>query len=124
MTNQNKRVVVLVEDDLSVLRSLRRLITAEGFEVRSFDRPGEVLGSQIPVCDACLLVDVHLPEMNGVELCEKLAASGCRLPAIMITAHQDGATRELTSRADPVAVLYKPFSRDSLLKALSNAFAR
>ena len=114
----------MVEDDLSVLRALRRLVTGAGFEVRAFDKPREVLGTQIPDCDACLLVDVHLPEMNGVELCEKLAASGCRLPAIMITADLDAATRQLASRADPVAVLYKPFSREALLKALSDAFAR
>ena len=123
MASQNKRVVILVEDDLSVLRALRRLMIAAGFEVRAYDKPCEVLGTQIPQCDACLIVDVHLPEMNGVELCEKLAASGCRLPAIMMTAHIDAPTRQLTARAHPIAVLYKPFGRDALLKALSDAFA-
>lgn len=124
VASQNKRMVILVEDDLSVLRALRRLMVGAGFEVRAFDRPCEVLGTEIPDCDACLLVDIHLPEMTGVELCERLAASGCRLPAIMITADLDSATRRLASQADPVAVLYKPFSRDALLKALSEAFAR
>ena len=124
VASQSKRTVILVEDDVSVLRALRRLMMGAGFEVRAFDRPCEVLGTEIPNCDACLLVDVHLPEMNGVELCEKLAACGCRLPAIMITADLDAGTRQLANRNDPVAVLYKPFSRDALLKALSDAFAR
>jgi two-component system response regulator FixJ len=94
-----------------------------GFEVRAFDGPRAVLASDIPKTDACLMVDVHLPEMNGVELCAALAAAGHRLPVIMITGHVDKATRELARRADPVAILFKPFSRGSLLAALSKAFA-
>jgi FixJ family two-component response regulator len=122
LVSESKRVVILVEDDLSVLRALRRLMVSAGFEARTFARPGALLGSDIPTTDACLVVDVHLPEMTGVELCEALAASGHRLPAIMITGHVDEATRELARRADPVAILFKPFTRESLLAALSKAF--
>ena len=114
--------MILVEDDPSVLGALRRLMVSLGFEVRAFDGPQAVLASDIPTTDACLVVDVHLPEMTGVELCEALAASGHRLPAIMITGHIDEATRELAERVNPVAILFKPFSRESLLAALSKAF--
>ncbi len=89
----------------------------------TFARPRALLESDIPKTDACLVVDVHLPEMTGVELCEALAASGCQLPAILITGHVDETTRKLTRRADPVAILFKPFSRELLLAALSKAFA-
>ncbi len=89
----------------------------------AFDRPDAVLDSELPKANACLVVDVHLPEMNGVQLCETLAASGCRLPVIMITGHVDQATRELVQRAKAVAVLFKPFTRDSLLEAISEALA-
>jgi FixJ family two-component response regulator len=116
-----KPALILVEDDSSVLRALRRLMLSAGFQVMAFDRPRAVLDSELPETDACLIVDVHLPEMNGVQLCETLAASGCRLPVIMITGHLDETTRELTHRAKAVAVLFKPFTRDALLEAISYA---
>jgi len=123
LTTGTKPALILVEDDPSVLRALRRLMISAGFQVLTFDRPHAVLDSELPKTEACLIVDVHLPEMNGALLCETLAASGCRLPVIMITGHLDHATRELTQRAKATAVLFKPFSRDSLLAAISEAFA-
>jgi CheY-like chemotaxis protein len=123
LTTGTKSVLILVEDDLSVLRALRRLMISAGFRVIAFDRPRAVLDSELPKTDACLVVDVHLPEMNGVQLCERLAAAGCRLPVIMMTGHIDPATRELVCRAKIVAILFKPFTRDSLLGAISEALA-
>jgi len=116
-------VVILIEDDPSVLRSLRRVISAAGFAVQTFDRPSALLKSDLPKSDACLVVDVHLPEMNGIELCETLAASGRLLPVILITGHIDDGTREMTKRAHPVAVLFKPFGRDLLLDSISKALS-
>src|ERR1700731_5266241 len=92
---ETKPALILVEDDLSVLRALRRLMLSAGFKVMAFDRPCAVLDSELPKTDACLIVDVHLPEMNGVQLCETLVATGCRLPGIMITGRLDEAPREL-----------------------------
>lgn len=89
----------------------------------AFDCPRAILDSELSKTDACLVVDVHLPGMNGVQLCETLAASGCQLPVIMMTGHLDQATLELTQRAKVVAVLFKPFTRDSLLEAISEALA-
>ena len=123
MVSETKPALILVEDDLSVLRAMRRLMLSAGFRVIAFDRPRAVLEGELPKTGACLIVDVHLPEMNGVQLCETLAASGCRLPVIMITGHIDEGTRELVGRATTVAVLFKPFTRDSLLEAISKAFA-
>jgi len=123
LTTGTKAALILVEDDSSVLRALRRLMLSAGFRVMAFDRPRAVLDSDLPKTDACLLVDVHLPEMNGVQLCETLAASGCQLPVIMMTGHLDHATRELTQRAKAITVLFKPFTRDSLLEAISEALA-
>lgn len=123
MATGTKPALVLVEDDSSVLRALRRLMLSAGFRVIAFDCPRAVLDSKLPKTDACLIVDVHLPGMNGVELCETLAASGCQLPVIMMTGHLDQATLELTQRAKVSAVLFKPFTRDSLLEAISEALA-
>jgi len=99
------------------------LMLSAGFRVMAFDRPRAVLDSELPKSDACLVVDVHLPEMNGVQLCETLVATGCQLPVIMITGHIDPATRELVHRAKAVAVLFKPFTRASLLEAIAAALA-
>jgi len=116
-----KPVAIVIDDDPSMLRALRRLISGAGFEVRTFDRPSDLLRAELPGERACLIVDVHLPEMNGVELCERLTASGCKLPVIMITAHSDDETRALAGTAHPVACLVKPFPRDQLVHALNDA---
>ena len=116
-----KPVAIVIDDDPSMLRALRRLISGAGFEVRTFDRPSELLKSELPGTGACLIVDVDLPEMNGVQLCEKLVAGGCELPVIMITAHGDDETRALVGTANPVAFLVKPFPRHRLVDALNHA---
>jgi PleD family two-component response regulator len=77
--------VVVVDDDLSVLRALSRLIQTAGFRVLSFDRPSALLTSAIPTANACLVVDMNFPEMSGTELCSALAALGRGLPAVLIT---------------------------------------
>jgi FixJ family two-component response regulator len=123
LTNGTKPFLILVEDDSSVLRAMRRMMLSAGFQVMAFDRPRAVLDIELPKTDACLVVDVHLPEMNGVQLCESLAASGCHLPIIMITGNIDQATRELVQRAKAVAVLFKPFTRASVLEAIAVALA-
>lgn len=119
-----KPIIIVIDDDPSILRALRRLISGAGFDVRTFDRPSTLLNSDLPKIDACLIVDLHLPEMNGVELCGMLAASGCRLPVIMITAHTDEETRRLADDAHPVALLMKPFGRDLLVNTIETALER
>ena len=114
----NKPVVILVEDDPSVRRALRRLLEISGFQVRAFDRPSALQATSIPDSNACLIFDVHLPEITGVELYQALTASGCHLPLILITGHVDDSTRELTQRVETIAVLLKPFSHHSLLAAI------
>jgi two-component system response regulator FixJ len=116
-----KSVVLVVDDDSSVLRALRRLISGAGFEVRTFERPSAILNCDLPKSDACLVVDVHLPEMNGVELCETLAASGCMLPVILMTGHADTQTQRLARSAHPVAFLTKPFGREALVSSIQSA---
>jgi FixJ family two-component response regulator len=121
--SKNKPIVILVEDDASVLRALARLMESAGFEVRAFDCPSSLRAADMPTQNACLVLDVHLPEMSGVALYRKLAGAGSRLPLILITAHIDPAADALIESVDPIAVLRKPFSRESLLVALREAFA-
>jgi len=114
-------IIIVIDDDPSILRALRRLVSGAGFEVWTFDRPSALLKSDIPKTGACLIVDIDLPEMNGVELCATLAASGCKLPVILITAHTDDETRRLADGAHPVALLIKPFGRDLLVNSIQSA---
>jgi len=119
------RTVLIVEDDPSVLRSLGRLVRSAGFVVRTFESPGALLRSDIPKTAACLVVDVNLPEMSGVDLCDVLAATGRSLPAILITGHADDPkTESLIRRATAVAILYKPFGAALLFKAILTALSK
>lgn len=115
---EDKTEVILVEDDPSVLRALRRLLEFSGFKVRAFGRPSALQAEAIPASNVCLIFDVDLPEMTGVELYQALSAAGCHSPLILITAHIDEATRAMAERVPAAAVLIKPFTRDSLLAAI------
>ena len=115
--------VVVVDDDPSVLRALSRLIQTAGFTVLAFDRPSALLGSAIPSANACMVVDIGLPEMTGSELCSALAASGRGLPAILITGRNDSATQRLIEQAHPVAALFKPVDERTLFDAIARALA-
>ena len=62
---QEKPVIILIDDDPSILRALRRLVAGAGFDVRTFDRPSALLKSDLPTAGACLVVDIDLPEMKA-----------------------------------------------------------
>lgn len=115
--------VLVVDDDPSVLRSLNRLISASGFHVKTYCKPSELLASETPRSNSCMVVDIDLPEMNGIEMCETLKRSGRGLPTILITGRTDARTRSLAARSDAVAVLYKPFDEEPLLEAIGRAIA-
>jgi FixJ family two-component response regulator len=115
--------VLVVDDDPSVLRSLGRLISAAGFQVKTFDRPSELLASETPRSNACMVVDIDMPEMNGIGMCELLKSSGRGLPTILITGRSDARIRLLAAKSDAIAVLFKPFDEEPLLDAVTRALA-
>ena len=121
LTNKKRPIVLIVDDDPSVLRSLGRLIRAAGLEVRTFERPGLLLASKLPTTNACLVLDVNLPEMNGVELFKALTTSGHALPVIMITGQDASKTRKMLQDVNAIEVLFKPFDGDLLLAAIERA---
>jgi len=116
-----KRTVYIIDDDASTRRALARLLVASGFNAMAFESAEAFLGTAASDDDACVLVDVYMPGMSGVELCRKLAASGRKLPTILMTAHSDPRTRMLVARANPIATLYKPIDEESLLGAIAAA---
>jgi two-component system, LuxR family, response regulator FixJ len=115
--------VLVVDDDLRLLRSLALLIRSAGFNALTFDRPVHLLASELPKTDVCLLLDVQMSEMNGVELYETLAVDRPDLPVIMMTGRDDAQTRQLLQRVSVVAVLNKPFDEALLFDAIFRALA-
>ena len=115
--------VLVLEDDISMCRSLRRLISSAGFQVQTFNKPSELLASEIPGSNACMVVDIDLPEMTGIEMCEILKKSGRSLPTILITGRSDAHTRSMATQSAPIALLFKPFEEESLLDAIGRALA-
>jgi FixJ family two-component response regulator len=117
-------LVFVVDDDLSVRRALSRLLRAEGYEVRTFATAGEFLAYTRPSRPACLVLDVRLPDMSGLELQRRLGVVAPRLPVVVISGHADAAMREEALAANGLAFLAKPFGDEALLSAVSEALGR
>jgi FixJ family two-component response regulator len=117
-------VISVVDDDESVRNSLKRLLRSMGFEVKTFPSAREFL-HQGPLHDhGCVIADVRMPEMNGLDLQERLSDSGVSLPVIFITAYEDPGIRTRAMQAGALAFLQKPFSDPSLMDAICLALER
>jgi FixJ family two-component response regulator len=114
-------MICVVDDDESILRALRRLLGATGFRVETFSSADEFLASEHRGRADCLILDVHLRGLSGLDLQERLARSGRHTPVVIITAHDDRPTRERARRAGAAAYLAKPFDDDSLIAAIQKA---
>jgi FixJ family two-component response regulator len=119
-----KPLVCVVDDDTAMLRALRLLIAIAGFCVETFASAEQFLESRRTRTIACLVVDVHLSGLSGLDLQEALASSGSSIPVIFITAYDDGPTRERARRSGAVEYLTKPFDEEALIDAIHRAIGR
>jgi FixJ family two-component response regulator len=108
-------------DDESVRDALKGFIQSIGFRAEIFPSAEDFLVSDILEQTTCLIVDVHMPVMTGLELQYRLDSSRCRIPMIFITAHDDPTERIQALKAGAVDFLKKPCSADALLKAIHMA---
>jgi FixJ family two-component response regulator len=115
------RVVSIVDDDQSVREALMSLLRSAGHAVRAFDSAEDFLGSVHLPGMGCVLLDLRMPGMNGLELQERLAAAKVRIPIIFLTAHGDEDARVRALRAGAVGFLRKPINEDILLAAVNAA---
>jgi FixJ family two-component response regulator len=115
--------VLIVDDDDSLRRALARTIRLAGFEVESFQSVAALLAHGVPESDACLVLDVDLPGIGGIEFRRALADAGRDLPTIFITALESAEVGEPLAALAPLAVLYKPFDKEDLLAAIGRAGA-
>jgi FixJ family two-component response regulator len=115
-------LVAVVDDDISVRESLESLIRSVGLDVGLSASAEEFLHSACPPKANCLILDVRLPGMSGIELHRQLVARKCQVPVIFITAHASDSRARAEAASDwTVAYLTKPFSEDELLDAVNTA---
>jgi FixJ family two-component response regulator len=115
--------VAVVEDDSSTRRSVQRLLNAHGFAVEEFPSAEAFLGRDRGSRVACIVLDIDLPGMSGLELRNRLTAVRSILPVIFITAMDDDAVKMAAVQSGCVAYLPKPFPAKSLIDAVTNALS-
>ena len=120
----NGRVVSIVDDDASLRRSVRNLLTSVGFRVETFESAEAFLQSSHRQNTGCMVLDLRMPGVDGLELLRHLAATGDRIPTVILTAHGDDDLRDRTLQSGAVAFLSKPFHADVLLDAVKTAMGR
>ncbi len=124
MELEDTPTIYVVDDDVAVLKALNRLLRSHGFRVETFSSGEEFFASVPPNVAGCLILDVKMPMMNGLELQERLAAAGSKLPIIFMTAFDDPAGRDRALKAGAVAFLAKPLNDDILVAAIREALSR
>jgi FixJ family two-component response regulator len=113
--------IAIVDDDPSVLRALARLLRAHAIEARTYTSAREFLTALPDGLPECLIVDLQMPAMTGLELQRYLTRKGILIPTIVITAHNEAGARERCESAGAAAFLSKPLQDTSLLAAIDNA---
>lgn len=119
--SDGSKLVAIVDDDELLRSALQGLLKSAGLPARSFASAEEFLNSGQQDHAACLIADIRMPGMSGLELQAKLSAEHCRIPTIFITAHGDAKMRMQALRAGAVEFLPKPFDDEVLLASVRAA---
>ena len=114
-------LISIVDDDDSLRNSLNNLIRSVGFGAQGFSSAEAFLKSNQLHDTACLILDVRMPGMSGLDLQRQLMAADCQIPIVFITSHGDDDARSRALAAGAVEFLYKPFREEALLNAIHTA---
>src|SRR5579862_9620716 len=117
-------IVFVVDDDASVREAVKRLIASVGLRVETFGSTRDFLNRKRPEAPACLVLDVRLPDVSGLEFQRDLAAANVHIPIIFITGHADVPMTVRAMKAGAVEFLTKPFRGQELLDAIQEAIAK
>jgi FixJ family two-component response regulator len=117
-------VVFVVDDDPSVRKSLRRVLASAGYAIEAFASAREFLARERHAGPCCLVLDVRMPGLTGLELQEALAAAGRRMSIVFVTGHVDVPMSVKAMKGGAVDLLTKPFEAKDLLKAVQRALAK
>jgi FixJ family two-component response regulator len=124
MSTQAGATVFIVDDDADVRLSIQRLLKTVGLRAELFATAQDFLRRNIPDGPSCLVLDVRLPEVGGLEVQHKLAAAGINIPIIFVTAHGDIPMSVKAMKSGAVEFLTKPFRDQDLLDAIQQALKR
>ena len=113
--------VYVVEDDESIRRALKRLLRSAGYHAVTFESAEDFIDSTPEGGEGCLILDIRLPGMTGLDLQEKLSSSGAKYAVIFMTAHDNPQWQERAKKGGALAYLRKPFDEQSLLNAIQLA---
>jgi len=119
-----KIVISIVDDDESVREGMTDLAGTLGFSAASFPSAEAFLKSDRLHSTSCLIADVHMPGMTGLELYKRLVASGAAIPTVLITAYPDERVRARALKAGVISYLIKPFTEDDFLACIRSALDR
>jgi two-component system, LuxR family, response regulator FixJ len=119
-----ERVVHIVEDDTSVRRSLQWLLQSAGFATNAYATAFACLHASPQLTEGCLLLDVQMPEMDGLQLQGRLAAVGVELPVIVVSGQADVTTAVRAMKAGAVDFIEKPYEADGLVEAIESAMEK
>jgi FixJ family two-component response regulator len=115
--------IAVVDDDSSLLRAIERLLSTRSWVTKTFRSGQQFLASLTDERPDCLILDLHMPEMNGLEVQETLISKGIDIPTIIVTSNMDAAVRERCLTAGAIAYLPKPVHRAELFAAIDAALA-
>jgi FixJ family two-component response regulator len=119
--DQKSKLIAIIDDDEAIQDSVRDLLEAAGLAARCFGSAEDFLKSDLHCKAACLIVDIRMPKMSGLELQATLKEEDCNVPIIFITAHGDARMRIQAMRRGAVEFLAKPFDHQLLLKRVRTA---
>lgn len=121
LVDQTSKLIAIIDDDRAMQDSLRDLMEAAGLAAQCFGCAEDFLKSDLHCRAACLILDVRMPKMSGLELQAKLKEEECNVPIIFVTAHGDARMRIQAMRRGAVEFLAKPFDHQLLLKRVRTA---
>jgi FixJ family two-component response regulator len=123
-TSQSESIVFVVDDDASIRDAVKSLLKSVGMRSEAFGSTEEFVKAARPEIPSCLVLDVRLPGMSGLEFQEELAKTGIRIPVIFVTAHGDIPMTSRAMKAGAIEFLPKPFQKQELLDAIYQALDR
>jgi two-component system, LuxR family, response regulator FixJ len=119
----NEKLVFIVDDDQAVRRSVAFMLRQEGYRSESFESGESFLKAVRGSDPGCILLDVRMPGLSGLDVQQELKSRGVALPVIILTGHGDTATAVKAMRAGALNFLEKPYEKSALMSALTEAFA-
>lgn len=124
MASSDQRLVHIVDDDPAIRRSVGFMLKTSGHKVETYESGAALLQNCSELHEGCILLDIRMPGMDGLEVQQALQARGVSLPVIIMTGHGDVALAVKAMKAGAVDFIEKPFEKDRLLSSLHEGFGR